>query len=100
MRGSPTAELVFEDLKIPKENILGELHKGVYVLMSGLDYERLVLSGGPVGIMQAAFDTALDYCQERKQFGKEIGNFQIMQAKLADMYTKLQSSRAFLYSLA
>jgi len=66
MRGSPTGELLFQDLKIPKENILGEKHKGVYVLMSGLDYERLVLSGGPLGIMQSAFDTALDYCKERK----------------------------------
>ncbi len=75
MRGSPTGELVFDNCKIPKENLLGELHKGVYILMSGLDYERLILSGGPLGIMQAAFDTALNYCKERKQFNKKIGDF-------------------------
>ena len=100
MRGSPTCEIVFENMEIPEENILGELNKGVYVLMSGLDLERLVLSAGPVGLMQNAFDIAVDYCQTREQFGKKIGEFQIMQAKMADMYMKLQSSRAFLYSLA
>lgn len=100
MRGSPTCEIVFENMEIPEENILGELNKGVYVLMSGLDLERLVLSAGPVGLMQSAFDIAVDYCQTREQFGKKIGEFQIMQAKMADMYMKLQSSRAFLYSLA
>lgn len=87
-------------MEIPEENILGELNKGVYVLMSGLDLERLVLSAGPVGLMQNAFDIAMDYCQTREQFGQKIGDFQIMQAKMADMYMKLQSSRAFLYSLA
>jgi isovaleryl-CoA dehydrogenase len=100
MRGSPTGELLFEDCRIPATNLLGELNKGVYILMSGLDYERLVLSAGPVGLMQAAFDTTLAYVAERKQFGHPIGDFQIMQAKLAQMYTKLQSTRAFLYSLA
>lgn len=100
MRGSPTAELVFENLEVPAENILGELNKGVYVLMSGLDYERLVLSAGPVGLMQEALDITVDYCKQRKQFGKAIGEFQLMQGKMADMYMKVQSSRAFLYSLA
>ena len=100
MRGSPTCEIVFENMEIPEENIVGELNKGVYVLMSGLDLERLVLSAGPVGLMQHAFDISVDYCQTREQFGKKIGEFQIMQAKMADMYMKLQSSRAFLYSLA
>ncbi len=79
--------------------MLGKVNHGVYVLMSGLDYERLVLAAGPVGIMQAAFDTTLSYVKERKQFGKPIGEFQLMQAKVAEMYTKLQSSRAMLYSL-
>lgn len=100
MRGSPTCEIVFENMEIPAENVLGEVNKGVYVLMSGLDLERLVLSAGPVGLMQNAFDIAVDYCQTREQFGKKIGEFQIMQAKMADMYMKLQSSRAYLYSLA
>lgn len=100
MRGSPTAELVFENLEVPAENILGEVNKGVYVLMSGLDYERLILSAGPVGLMQAALDITVDYCKQREQFGKKIGEFQLMQGKMSDMYMKLQSSRAFLYSLA
>ena len=100
MRGSPTCELVFENLEVPEENILGELNKGVYVLMSGLDYERLVLSAGPVGLMQHALDVTVDYCKQRKQFGKPIGEFQLMQGKLADMYMSVQSSRAFLYALA
>jgi isovaleryl-CoA dehydrogenase len=100
MRGSPTGELVFEDCIVPEENILGEIHKGVYVLMSGLDYERLVLSAGPVGIMQACMDTTLDYITQRKQFGQAIGEFQLMQGKVAEMYIKLQSTRSFLYSLA
>lgn len=99
MRGSNTGELVFDHVEVPEENILGKLNHGVYVLMSGLDYERLVLAAGPVGIMQAAFDTTLDYVKDRKQFGKPIGEFQLMQGKLAEMYTKLQSSRAMLYSL-
>ncbi|MFK8030713.1 MAG: isovaleryl-CoA dehydrogenase [Gammaproteobacteria bacterium] len=100
MRGSNTCELVFENCKIPKENLLGELHGGVYILMRGLDSERLVLSGGPIGIMQAAMDLVLSYVHERKQFGKAIGEFGIMQAKVADMYTLLQASRAFTYRTA
>ena len=100
MRGSPTAELVFDNVEIPKENVLGEVGKGVYVMMTGLDYERLVLSAGPVGLMQHAMDVTVDYCKQREQFGKKIGEFQLMQGKMADMYMKLQSSRAFLYSLA
>lgn len=100
MRGSDTGELVFEDCEVPEENLLGEFNKGVYVLMSGLDYERLVLAAGPVGIMQSAFDVSLNYVKEREQFGKKIGEFQLMQGKLAEMYTKLQASRAMLYSCA
>ncbi|KAL0253905.1 hypothetical protein I308_101283 [Cryptococcus tetragattii IND107] len=100
MRGSPTAELFFDNVKIPEENVLGEVGKGASVLMSGLDLERLVLSGGPLGIMQAALDMALDYTHERKQFGKQIGTFQLMQGKLADMYTKLSASRAYVYAVA
>ncbi len=100
MRGSNTCELVFEDCKIPVENVLGEVHQGVKVLMSGLNTERLVLSGGPIGLMQAALDITLPYVRERKQFGAPIGTFEIMQAKVADMYTALQSSRAFAYQVA
>lgn len=100
MRGSSTGELVFENCEVPEENILGELGKGVYVLMSGLDYERLVLSAGPVGLMQNALDIAVDYCRTREQFGKKIGEFQLMQGKLSDMYMKTQASRSFLYSVA
>ena len=100
MRGSQTCELVFEDCKIPESNVLGEVNKGVYILMRGLDSERVVLSAGPIGIMQACMDVALPYVHERKQFGRPIGEFGIMQAKLADMYTALQSSRAFTYRVA
>ena len=100
MRGSNTCELVFEDCEIPAENVLGELNNGVRVLMSGLNTERLVLSGGPIGLMQAAMDLALPYVRERRQFGQAIGTFGIMQAKIADMYTSLQSSRAFAYQVA
>lgn len=99
MRGSNTCELVFEDCKVPAENILGKLNAGVKVLMSGLDYERCVLSAGPLGIMQAALDIALPYTHERKQFGKSIGEFQLVQAKIADMYTKLSASRAYCYAV-
>ncbi len=99
MRGSNTCELVFQDCEIPAENVLGEAHKGVKVLMSGLNTERLVLSGGPIGLMQAAMDIALPYVRERKQFDAAIGTFGIMQAKIADMYTALQSSRAFAYQV-
>eukprot|EP00056_Hartaetosiga_gracilis_P000191 m.36691 g.36691 ORF g.36691 m.36691 type:complete len:421 (+) comp10106_c0_seq1:92-1354(+) len=100
MRGSNTCELVFEDCVVPEENVLGEVNKGVYVLMSGLDYERLVLSGGPLGLMQAAFDVTVDYVHERKQFGQQIGSFQLMQGKIADMYTRLCCNRAYVYSVA
>ncbi|HET9843742.1 MAG TPA: isovaleryl-CoA dehydrogenase [Gammaproteobacteria bacterium] len=100
MRGSNTCELVFEDCEIPKENILGQLHEGSHVLMSGLNYERLILAGGPLGIMQSCLDVVLPYVRERKQFGKAIGEFQLIQAKLADMYTRLQSARAFTYAVA
>jgi isovaleryl-CoA dehydrogenase len=100
MRGSNTCELVFENCEIPPENVLGEPHRGVGVLMSGLDSERLVLSGGPIGLMQAALDLVLPYLRERKQFGKPIGELGVMQAKLAEMYTALQSSRAFSHHVA
>jgi isovaleryl-CoA dehydrogenase len=100
MRGSNTCELVFEDCEIPEENIVGEVNEGVRVLMSGLDTERLVLSGGPIGLMQAALDITLPYVRERKQFNAPIGTFEIMQAKVADMYTALQSSRAYAYMVA
>jgi isovaleryl-CoA dehydrogenase len=100
MRGSNTCELVFEDCEIPEENIVGEVNEGVRVLMSGLDTERLVLSGGPIGLMQSALDLALPYVRERKQFNAPIGTFGVMQAKIADMYTRLQSSRGFAYMVA
>ncbi|MGN6328891.1 MAG: isovaleryl-CoA dehydrogenase [Rhodanobacter sp.] len=100
MRGSNTCELVFEDCEIPPENIVGEINEGVRVLMNGLDTERLVLSGGPIGLMQAALDITLPYVRERKQFNAPIGTFEIMQAKVADMYTALQSSRGFAYLVA
>lgn len=100
MRGSNTCELVFEDCEIPAENIVGQVNEGVRVLMSGLDTERLVLSGGPIGLMQAAMDLVVPYIRERKQFNAPIGTFGIMQAKIADMYTHLQSSRAYAYMVA
>uniref|UniRef100_A0A1W7RAA9 Isovaleryl-CoA dehydrogenase, mitochondrial n=1 Tax=Hadrurus spadix TaxID=141984 RepID=A0A1W7RAA9_9SCOR len=100
MRGSPTAELIFEDCKVPAENLIGEENKGVYVLMSGLDYERLVLAAGPIGIMQACCDTTFDYVHIRKQFGQRIGEFQLIQGKLADMYTTLNACRSYLYNTA
>jgi isovaleryl-CoA dehydrogenase len=100
MRGSNTCELVFEDCAVPKENILGELNQGVSVLMSGLDYERVVLSGGPTGIMQACMDIVLPYVHERKQFGKAIGEFQLMQGKLADMYTTMNACKSYVYNVA
>ena len=100
MRGSNTCELVFENCEIPAGNVLGEVNEGVRVLMKGLDTERLVLSGGPIGLMQAALDLTLPYVRERKQFNAPIGTFGIMQAKIADMYTALQSSRAFAYMVA
>ena len=100
MRGSNTCELVFQDCKVPKENILGELNRGVAVLMSGLDYERVVLSGGSTGIMQACMDVVLPYIHERKQFGKAIGEFQLMQGKLADMYTTMNATKSYVYNVA
>ncbi len=100
MRGSDTCELVFDDCEIPDENVLGTVNGGSRVLMSGLDTERTVLSGGPIGIMQAAMDVVLPYVHERKQFGQAIGTFGLMQGKIADMYVALQSSRAFTYKVA
>ncbi|MCX7562319.1 isovaleryl-CoA dehydrogenase [Xanthomonadaceae bacterium XH05] len=100
MRGSNTCELVFQDCEIPAENVLGEVDKGVRVLMSGLDYERLVLSGGPLGIMAACLDVALPYARERKQFGRSIGEFQLIQGKLADMYVGFNACRAYVYAVA
>jgi len=100
MRGSNTAELIFEDVEVPESNILGKLGKGVYVLMSGLEYERLILAAGPVGIMQSCLDLVLPYVHQRKQFGQPIGTFQLVQGKLADMYTTLQACRAYLYTVA
>uniref|UniRef100_A0A8C1WQB0 Isovaleryl-CoA dehydrogenase, mitochondrial n=1 Tax=Cyprinus carpio TaxID=7962 RepID=A0A8C1WQB0_CYPCA len=100
MRGSNTCELIFEDCQIPGENILGPLNKGVYVMMSGLDLERLVLASGPVGIMQAVLDVTIPYLHVREAFGQKIGHFQLMQGKMADMYTRLSSCRQYLYNVA
>src|SRR6059058_3701125 len=100
MRGSETGELVFEDCEVPEENVLGAVGKGVNVLMSGLDYERAVLAAGPLGIMQACMDLVLPYVHERKQFGLPIGSFQLMQGKLADMYTVMSAARAYVYAVA
>ncbi len=100
MRGSPTCELVFDDCFVPEEQVMGPLHGGVRVLMSGLDYERVVLAGLQLGIMQACLDTVIPYVRERRQFGQAIGTFQLMQAKVADMYVALQSARAYVYAVA
>ncbi|MFZ8949335.1 MAG: isovaleryl-CoA dehydrogenase [Alphaproteobacteria bacterium] len=100
MRGSSTSELVFEDCEVPEENVLGQIDEGVRVLMSGLDYERLVLSGGPLGLMQAAMDVVIPYVHEREQFGQAIGEFQLMQGKIADMYVTLNASKAYAYTVA
>ncbi|MEL0253439.1 MAG: isovaleryl-CoA dehydrogenase [Novosphingobium sp.] len=100
LRGSPTCELVFDDCFVPEENVMGPLHGGVGVLMSGLDYERVVLAGMQIGIMQACLDTVIPYVRERKQFGQPIGTFQLMQAKVADMYVAIQSARAYVYAVA
>lgn len=100
MRGSNTCELIFEDCEVPYENILGEENQGVTVLMSGLDYERVVLAAGPLGIMAAAMDIVVPYVHEREQFGKPIGQFQLMQGKLADMYTTMNACRAYVYAVA
>ncbi|HEV7661338.1 MAG TPA: isovaleryl-CoA dehydrogenase [Allosphingosinicella sp.] len=100
MRGSPTAELIFDDCEVPEENVMGPLNGGVGVLMSGLDYERTVLAGIQLGIMQACLDVVLPFVRERKQFGQPIGSFQLMQAKVADMYVALNSARAYVYQVA
>lgn len=100
MRGSNTCQLFFDNVEVPKENVLGEVNGGVRVLMSGLDYERVVLAGGPVGIMQACLDEVVPYIHEREQFGQPIGEFQFIQGKVADMYTGLNASRAYLYAVA
>jgi isovaleryl-CoA dehydrogenase len=100
MRGSNTCELVFQDCEVPEENVLGQLGKGVNVLMSGLDYERAVLAGGPLGVMQACMDVAVPYLHDREQFGQPIGEFQLMQGKLADMYTIMNAAKAYVYAVA
>ncbi len=100
MRGSNTCELVFQDCEVPQENVLGGVGRGVNVLMSGLDYERLVLSGGPLGLMQACMDVVIPYVHERKQFGQPIGEFELMQGKLADMYTTMNACKAYVYAVA
>ncbi|WP_108658997.1 isovaleryl-CoA dehydrogenase [Acuticoccus kandeliae] len=100
MRGSDTCELIFEDCEVPEENVLGSLGRGVNVLMSGLDYERVVLAAGPLGIMQAALDIVLPYVHERKQFGQPIGTFQLMQGKIADMYVTMNACKAYVYAVA
>ncbi len=100
MRGSNTCELVFQDCRVPEANVLGEINKGVQVLMSGLDYERVVLSGGPLGIMQSCMDAVVPYVHEREQFNQPIGEFQLMQGKLADMYTTMNACRAYVYTVA
>lgn len=100
MRGSNTCELVFEDCQVPKENLLGPLNHGIQVLMSGLDYERVVLAAGPLGIMQACLDLVIPYIHDRKQFGQSIGEFQLVQAKVADMYTRTNAARAYVYTVA
>jgi isovaleryl-CoA dehydrogenase len=100
MRGSDTAELIFEDCRVPKRQILGKVGQGVSILMSGLDYERVVLAGGALGLSRAALDVAMPYVHERKQFGQPIGEFQLMQAKIADMYTETNAARAYVYAVA
>ncbi|MGM3422381.1 isovaleryl-CoA dehydrogenase [Pseudomonas benzopyrenica] len=100
MRGSNTCELFFDDVEVPEDNVLGQVNGGVKVLMSGLDYERVVLAGGPVGIMQACLDVVLPYIHDRRQFGQSIGEFQLIQGKVADLYTGLAASRAYLYAVA
>ncbi len=100
MRGSDTCELVFEDCEVPEENVLGQVNEGVRVLMSGLDYERVVLAAGPLGLMQNCLDVVMPYLHERKQFGQPIGSFQLMQAKLADMYVTMNACKAYVYTVA
>ncbi|NQV55682.1 MAG: isovaleryl-CoA dehydrogenase, partial [Rhodospirillales bacterium] len=98
--GSNTCELIFDDCEVPEENLLGAENEGIGVLMSGLDFERAVLSAGPIGIMQACMDVVIPYVHDRKQFGKAVGEFQLMQGKIADMYTTLSASRAYVYAVA
>jgi isovaleryl-CoA dehydrogenase len=100
MRGSDTCELVFQDCEVPEDNVIGKVNEGVKVLMSGLDYERTVLAGGPLGIMAACLDVVVPYVHERKQFDRPIGDFQLVQGKLADMYTTLSAARAYVYAVA
>ena len=100
MRGSNTSELIFQDCEVPEENVLGEAGHGVRVLMSGLDYERLVLAGGPIGIMQSCLDIVIPYVHQRKQFGQPIGEFQLIQSKLADMYTSFSACQSYVYAVA
>ena len=100
MRGSETGELVFEDCEVPEENVMGPLNGGVGVLMSGLDYERAVLSAGPTGIMQACMDVVIPYIHDRKQFGQSIGEFQLIQGKVADMYVQMNAAKAYVYAVA
>jgi isovaleryl-CoA dehydrogenase len=100
MRGSETGELVFEDCEVPEENVMGPLNSGVEILMSGLDYERTVLAAGSTGIMQACMDVVLPYIHDRKQFGKSIGEFQLIQGKVADMYVKMNAAKAYVYAVA
>jgi isovaleryl-CoA dehydrogenase len=100
MRGSDTCELVFENCAVPKTQVLGDVGRGAAILMSGLDYERVVLAGGPLGIMQACLDVVLPYVHDREQFGAAIGTFQLMQGKIADMYTAMNACRAYVYAVA
>ncbi|KAK3751643.1 hypothetical protein QZH41_020127 [Actinostola sp. cb2023] len=100
MRGSNTCELVFDNCRVPAENVLGQVGKGAYILMSGLDVERLILSAGPIGIMQAALDIVIPYVHQRTAFGQKIGEFQLIQGKMADMYTKLSACRSYVYAVA
>ena len=100
MRGSDTAELIFEDCRVPKTQVLGNVGQGVGILMSGLDYERVVLAGGPLGIMRNCLDVVMPYMHERKQFGHSIGEFQLMQGKVADMYTEMNAARSYVYAVA
>lgn len=100
IRGSSTGELIFDNCKVPSTNVLGEIDRGVYVLMSGLDYERVILTGGPIGLMQSACDVAFQYAHQRKQFNQRIGEFQLLQGKMADMYTTLNACRSYAYGVA
>jgi isovaleryl-CoA dehydrogenase len=100
MRGSPTSELIFADCDVPEENVLGRIDEGAKVLMSGLDFERVVLAAGPLGLMQAAMDVVMPYVHDRRQFGRPIGEFQLVQGKIADMYTQMNAARAYVYAVA